>query len=143
MPSLTYWHWALAAALALLSSHPAAAQIIDQHFPQGVPGYDTGLGVTVQSRARNDYVAPGVQLGDIVLKPGFSEGIGFDTNVVGQPKAQGSLQMDTSLLLQGSTNWASNGLFVHFSVSNVVIVTGSRNMSSSSLTIISARSWRV
>ncbi|MGD0107137.1 MAG: outer membrane beta-barrel protein [Rhodopila sp.] len=116
MPSLTRWHWALATALGLLGSHPVKAQLIDQYFPQGVPGYDTGLGVTVQSRARSEYATPGVQLGDVVLNPSLSEGFGFNTNVTGEPKAQGSPQFDTSLQLRAGTDWARNGLFGYLSV---------------------------
>lgn len=113
---MTSRSWLLAAALLLLGSRQAAAQIIDQYFPQGVPGYDTGLGVTVQSRARDEYVAPGIRLGDIVLKPVLSEGLGYNSNVPGDPKARGSLQIDTSLLLQASTDWARNGLFSYLSL---------------------------
>ena len=97
----------------------AHGQIINQYFPQGIPGYDTGLGVTVQSRVRDEYVAHGIRAGEVVVKPSLTESIGYNSNVSSSAKPRGSLQINTGLTLQGSTDWQRNGLFTYLSVDDV------------------------
>jgi hypothetical protein len=116
MKSFARAHLPLIATFVCLTAQEAKAQVINQYFPQGIPGYDTGLGVTVQSRARNQYSAPGVQLGEIIIKPTVNESVGYNSNVTGTSTPQGSLQIDTSLNLQTSTDWSRNGLFTSFSL---------------------------
>ncbi len=101
---------------ACASALEANAQIINQYFPQGVPGYDTGLGVTVQSRARDKYVPPGIRLGDIMINSSFNETVGYNSNVTGLQKGRGGLQIDTSLALQASSQWTRDGIFGYLNV---------------------------
>ena len=108
---------------ASLGSHTAYAQIINQYFPQGVPGYDTGLGVTVQSRARDQYASPGVQLGEVVLKPSLSESVDYNSNVTGLPNGPGGLQINTALTLTAATDWSRNGLFTYVNVGELTFPT--------------------
>ena len=63
--------WAAMAAVCgfLLLAGGAAAELLSALFPEGVPGYDTGSGVTVRSRARPAYDPLGVPLGGFMLWP--------------------------------------------------------------------------
>ncbi len=109
--------------IALVCGHQADGQIINQYFPQGVPGYGTGLGVTVQSRARDEYAPLNVQLGDLMLKPTLSESVDYNSNLTGLPNGRGGMQIDTALTLQGRTNWSRNGLFVYVNVNELTVPT--------------------
>jgi hypothetical protein len=106
-----------------LSPHWADAQIIDQYFPHGVPGYNTGLGVTVQSRARDEYVSPGVKMGDVVLEPSLNESVGYNSNITGLPNGPEGLQINTTLTLQAGTDWSRNGLFGYLNVDELTFPT--------------------
>ena len=103
---------------AVFAAQPARAQFLDQYFPQGVPGYETGLGVTVQSRARSEYSTPDVRLGDVVMQPSATESVGYNDNVLATSKGKGSVTVDTQAALAAATDWSRNGLYTSFSVDN-------------------------
>ena len=67
----------------------ARAQWLTSYFPQGVPGYDTGPGVTVLSRTRPEYDPLGMHAGDALIKPVLAESLGYDDNLFGAPRARG------------------------------------------------------
>jgi hypothetical protein len=93
-----------------------SAQVLDDYLPHGVPGYDSGLGVTVDSRIRDDYVAPGIRLGNLTVKPSLEESIGYNGNVAGLSQAHGSMAINTSVTVQAATSWSQGGLYGYFNL---------------------------
>lgn len=75
---------------------PAFAQaLIDQAIPLDIPGIAIEPGVTVTSRRRPDYEYSGVRLGSYVVIPELSESVGYDDNVLGTRRKQGSVLVQT------------------------------------------------
>jgi hypothetical protein len=71
------------AGLGLLVAAPltmARAQVLDEVFPQGVPGYGATPGVTVLSRLHPDFMSRGIDYGALTVLPGLSVGGGYDSN---------------------------------------------------------------
>lgn len=70
------------------------AQVLDQVFPQGVPGYGTAPGVTVLSRLHPEFDSRGIHYGGLTISPDISIGAGYDSdpNGVAAPSAIGLLQ---------------------------------------------------
>jgi hypothetical protein len=96
----------------------AHAQLLGAFFPEGVPGYGTGLGVTVLSRLRPEYEPPGVRIGDFVVRPGLSETLGYNSNLLGTPKALGSAVVMTDAAVQLGSNWARDSFATNVTVQN-------------------------
>ena len=84
------WGQWLGLGLAVVASHPCAAQLLSGLFPDGVPGYGVAPGVTVLSRARPDVQPLGVRAGAINLYPQLEQSVGFDSNVLGGSAARHS-----------------------------------------------------
>jgi hypothetical protein len=83
--------WLLAcAALAAMPSGVALAQILPDYFADGVPGYATDPGVTVQSRTRPLYDQLGARLGEAIFHPTLDQSISRDSNVLGLAGGPGS-----------------------------------------------------
>jgi hypothetical protein len=68
----------------------AVAQLLPNYFPDGVPGYATDPGVTVQSRARPLYDPVGTRVGNAIVHPLLDESLGYDDNVLGLAHGPGS-----------------------------------------------------
>jgi len=109
------------AALIAWLTHPttARAQAIDQYLNPDVPGYGTQPGVTVASRERADYEAPGVRLGNIVLTPVLSESGGYDDNVTGTADPRGSALIQTNATLGAKSEWSGTSLAAALMVDNL------------------------
>lgn len=105
----------LAGATAL-GAHPAQAQLLDQYLPTSIPGYDTNIGVTVASRIRPEYEYPGIRVGNFLINPQVSQGIGYDDNVFGQSSARGSGYEATHASASAVSNWSNAALGVQGSV---------------------------
>ena len=103
LPSLTFL-----AFFATLCD--GSAQLIGQYLPGSVPGYRDEPGVTVSSRLRPEYQAPGIRIGDVIIRPNLAEGIGYDSNASGQPVAGGSPLLGTQGSVSVNTDWARNSL---------------------------------
>lgn len=88
----------------------ARAQLMDAYFPAGVPGFAAMPGVTVLSRARPDYVPPGIRVGGFVLHPSLQEDFGYDSNVLGGPGAAGSWQVGTHPELGVASDWSGSAI---------------------------------
>jgi hypothetical protein len=111
------------ATVAVLTPMAAYAQMpgrymLDQYFLQGVPGYGTELGTTVLSRARPEYDPLGIRVGDFIIRPEVDESVGYNSDVIGQIPAQGSLIEETNASLKFSSDWARNSFGGAFSVTN-------------------------
>src|SRR6266542_846780 len=92
------------------------AELLSSYFPAGVPGYGTAPGVTVASRARPEFDAPGTRAGSFVLLPQLEQGIGYDNNVFGGASAQGSWILGTRPSLLVSSDWSRNRLVGYLGV---------------------------
>jgi hypothetical protein len=99
--------WMLLAAPA--HAQPVDRYLLDQFFPLGVPGY-TEPGVTVASRLRPEYEAPGVQAGSFIIRPQVTESLGYNSNVLGTSRAKGSLDEETQASVGANSNWGRNSL---------------------------------
>src|SRR4249919_203675 len=85
------------------------AELLSSYFPTGVPGYGTAPGVTVASRARPDFDAPGVRVDSFVLHPLWEQGLGYDDNVFGSSDGQrGSWVVGTHPSLLVGSDWSRN-----------------------------------
>jgi hypothetical protein len=73
----------------------AEAQLLTTLFPEGVPGYGTEQGVTVQSRARPAFDPLGFRDGTMTVRPLLGESIGYDDNIFGGPVRRGGWQIGT------------------------------------------------
>ena len=99
-------------SLAILPGS-GSAQIVDQYFPTNVPGYDQ----SVLGRARPEYAPTGVRVGSFNLLPAFSEGLGYDDNILGSSNSRrGSLLVDTRASLSANSNWSRDNVGADLSV---------------------------
>ena len=88
----------------------AAAAMLDQFFPEGVPGYDDAAGVTVRSRLHPEQQPLGLRLGSFVVHPGLTTGLGYDSNVLGGRSAQGSWVLHNQPSIQFGSDWSRDAL---------------------------------
>ena len=72
-----------------------AQRLLDQYLSADLPGVAVDPGVTVRTRLRPDYDAPGIQYGEVTIRPDLLQTIGFDDNVLGQPTHRASLLSET------------------------------------------------
>ena len=87
------------------------AELLDECFPSGVPGYGTAPGVTVASRQRPSFDPVGVRTGSFVLHPQVDVGLGYDSNVFGSGKrAPGSWLVGTHPSLLVGSDWSRNSV---------------------------------
>lgn len=89
---------------------PAAAQLLDTLLPPGVPGYGTAPGVTVASRIRPGTEPLGVRAGAFVLQPLLQQSLGYDDNVLGGSRKQGSAEVVTQPSLLLTSDWSRDGI---------------------------------
>jgi hypothetical protein len=85
------------------------AQTIDTYFPPGVGGYDQQLGVTVQSRARPLYAAPGINLDGFNIQPKLDQSLFYNSNPTGI-SGSGTWGSSTSASVSAGSLWSRNSL---------------------------------
>jgi hypothetical protein len=88
----------------------ARAQQIDRFFSQGVDAYGTTPGITVLSRVRPDYEPPGIRAGGFVINTNLAQGLGYDSNAIGQPQAKPSMVLQTEASVSARSDWGRNSL---------------------------------
>jgi hypothetical protein len=95
----------------MLTAWPMAlhAQSIDTFFPSGVGGYDQQLGVTVQSRARPLYAAPGINLDSFNIQPRLDQSLFYNSDPSGA-SGQGSWGSSTAASVRAGSLWTRNSL---------------------------------
>lgn len=109
--------WFLVWGVALLAeAPPAGAQILNQYLAPDVYGEDVAPSVTVLSRGRPDYDAPGVRAGNFIIRPQLTENAGYESNVLGTGKAVGSALIQTNASLSAQSDWSRNSVRAEFSV---------------------------
>ncbi|MDR3539234.1 MAG: outer membrane beta-barrel protein [Acetobacteraceae bacterium] len=84
--------------------------MLDQLFPEGVPGYDTAPGVTVRSRLRPEDTPLGTRIGGFVVRPQLETGFGYDDNVLGGSAPQGSWLVRTRPSLAFGSDWSRHAV---------------------------------
>ena len=97
-------------ALVVGQSGAARAQLLNQLFNQGSPGYQIEPGVTVATRERPDYDFPGIRAGGFLTHPEVSESFGYDDNVTGTKPAKGSTFVRTRLNLRTASDLPRYGV---------------------------------
>jgi hypothetical protein len=108
--------FAIAATLTI-GSRAARPQSVDLYFPSGVSGYDQQLGVTVQSRLRPQYDAPGIILDSFAIRPKLDESLLYDSDPTGIP-GRGSWESRTSAAVAAGSLWTRNSLGFSLGVTN-------------------------
>jgi hypothetical protein len=82
------------------------AELMNALFPDGVPGYGTDDGVTVQTRLHPEQMPLGVREGAFVFTPQLDQGYGYTSNALPGPYRRGSLQLVTSPSLGVASDWS-------------------------------------
>jgi hypothetical protein len=109
---------AVAVLLHALAKSEAAAEMLDALFPEGVPGFDTTPGVTVQSRLRPDTEPLGVRAGSFLLHPRLDSSFGYDSNVLGGSPSRGSWVSELHPSFGFGSDWSRDALGGSISLSN-------------------------
>ena len=94
----------------------AVAELMTALFPDGVPGYDTGEGVTVETRIHPEQMPLGVRQGAFEFMPRLDQGFGYSSNAFPGPHRRGSWQVVTNPSLGVGTNWSRDAFGALFSV---------------------------
>jgi hypothetical protein len=106
--------------LTLTISRPGYGQLIDQYLPPGIPGYDTDLEVTVESRLRPAYEPPGVRVGNFIIRPEATESFGYNDNVTGVSHGNaGSPELETQAAVTADSDWSIHGINAAVSIDDV------------------------
>lgn len=107
---------ALSVIAAGVLASPARSQLLEDFVPTNLSGADIDPGVTVRSRLRPEYDAPGVRLGSVTTRAELVELFGYDDNVLGTSRGPGSLVIRTRAAVQAATSWTRNNLALGASV---------------------------
>ncbi|HVY17900.1 MAG TPA: outer membrane beta-barrel protein [Rhodopila sp.] len=94
----------------------ATAEILTALLPDGVPGYDDGPGVTVETRLHPEQMPLGLREGPVVIAPKLAESIGYDSNELSGPTKGGSWEVGTDATLGLSSETARTTLGAIFSL---------------------------
>jgi hypothetical protein len=103
----------LAATMLTWAGSARAQTTTDAYFPTGDTGYDQQLGVTVLSRLRPEYDAPGIHLGGFTIRPNLDQTIFDNSNVNGGSDSEPSSRSwgsQTAASVSGQSDWSRNSL---------------------------------
>lgn len=108
------WSAAALAGMAVCAPRVHAQQslLVDQYLTADIPGLAVEPGVTVLSRQRPEYDPLGIRLGEVTIRPELDETTGFDSNVLGQPAAKGSVVVETNAKVQALYDHSDTSAFV-------------------------------
>jgi hypothetical protein len=96
----------LAVATAALGCSTAShAQNLSNYFPSGNWGYDQQLGVTVLTRARPLYEAPGIRAGGFLIYPRADQGLFYNSNLNGTTTGSGTWGSSTGAGVSAFSDW--------------------------------------
>lgn len=109
----------LASSVSVCAVGRATAEIMSALLPDGVPGYDTEPGVTVETRLHPDQVPEGLRDGPLVARPSIEERFGYISNALPGPYRRGSWLLGTAPSLGLLTDWSRHALGALFSVDDV------------------------
>ncbi len=106
------------AGLLMFQGQAARAQLLDQLINPNVSGVRVEPGVTVLSRLRPDYDYGGIRVGSVLVRSEYSEAAGYDDNVTGTSKGQGSSFVQSRLNLSAATDLSRYGAAVRLTVND-------------------------
>ena len=75
--------------------------------------------MTVVSRLRPLYEAPGVRVGSFIIRPNLQETTGYNDNVLGVRGGPGSWFMQTAPAISANSDWSRNRLGASVSLNNL------------------------
>ena len=102
---------ATGAAIGCIAAIRRAGRAAVELFPCGRSRLRQAPGVTVASRVRPDFDPPGVRVGSFLLRPQWTEGIGYDNNVFGSSSGgPGSWMVGSHPSLLIGSDWSRNSL---------------------------------
>jgi hypothetical protein len=104
----------LVAAISLTGR--AVAELMTALFPDGVPGYDTDDGVTVETRLHPEQMPLGLHEGAFAFMPRLDQGVGYNSNALPGPHRRGSWEIVTNPTLAIGSDWSRDAFGVMFSV---------------------------
>ncbi len=125
MPARSAWLWfggriGAGVLVCTLAYGGLRAELLDEYFPNGIPGYGTAPGVTVASRQRPSFDPVGVRTGSFVLHPQVNESLGYDSNVFGSGhRAPGSWLVGTHPSLLVGSEWSRNSVGAYVGASDL------------------------
>jgi hypothetical protein len=111
--TLLWIFFALMAVVCLAGR--AVAELMTVYFPDGVPGYDTGDGVTVQTRIHPEQMPLGVREGGFEFLPRLDQSLGYTSNGLPGPHRRGSWQVVTAPALAVGSIWSRDSFGALFS----------------------------
>ncbi len=94
----------------------AVAELLTAVFPDGVPGYDTDEGVTVETRLHPEQMPLGVREGAFEFLPQLDESVGYTSNALPGPYRRGSWEVGTAPALALASGWSRDSFGALFSV---------------------------
>ncbi len=106
--------WLCAIALSLVLLQQALGAGLSEIFAEGVPGFGTEPGVTVQSRIRPDAEAPPLREGPLQAIPRLEESVGYDDNVLNGASRKGSWLIGTKPSLLLGSSWTRDAFGAYF-----------------------------
>ncbi len=108
----------LTSAVVVSFAGRAAAQMMTGLFPQGVPGYGTEDGVTVETRLHPEQMPLGLHEGDFLFLPRLDEGVGYTSNALSGSNRRSSWQVLTNPALAVESGWSRNAFGALLSLQN-------------------------
>jgi hypothetical protein len=112
----------LAIALVVCLAGRAVAELMTVLFPDGVPGYDTDDGVTVDTRLHPEQMPLGLREGAFRFHRALDQGAGYTSNALPGPYRRGSWQLVTAPTLAIDTDWSRDAFGALLSVQDTRVL---------------------
>lgn len=109
---------ALATFCTTAYASPAKAQLIQQYFPDDLPGYAPDFTISTLNRMYYQQTSPGVELGGFVIRPEISENAGDNSNTLGEAGSASSL-LESRADAEIDSDWERDSLKLNFYVDNI------------------------
>jgi hypothetical protein len=100
----------LAIALVVCLAGRAVAALMTALFPDGVPGYDAGDGVTVETRLHPEQMPLGLREGAFKFLPRLDESFGYTSNALPGRFRHGSWQVVTAPSVTVDSDWSRDAV---------------------------------
>lgn len=108
----------LAISVGVCLAGRAVAELLTALFPDGVPGYDDGAGVTVTTRLHPEQMPLGVHEDALTVRPQLDESVGYTSNAMPGPYRRGSWEVVSAPAVAIESGWSRDAFGALFSVQN-------------------------